>query len=192
VESFYLAFYSVLSSLPYGQEIISRTADQDFSHYLSHLPYYTVEDRKFRFLRDNGLGNARYEEVMDAMIEASDLDRKSLPDKLWMSQIQIRELADNGHIIGLHTHNHPTNCAALAKSVQKREYAENISVLEQILGTRPQTMAHPCGSYNGDTLDVLKDLGVKVGFRADMEGAAASLLEQPRMDHAMILKIMAQ
>jgi peptidoglycan/xylan/chitin deacetylase (PgdA/CDA1 family) len=109
-----------------------------------------------------------------------------------MSQIQIRELADNGHIIGLHTHNHPTNCAALAKSVQKREYAENISVLEQILGTRPQTMAHPCGSYNGDTLDVLKDLGVKVGFRADMEGAAASLLEQPRMDHAMILKIMAQ
>jgi len=192
VDDFYSAFYISLSGSDFGREIMSRTADQDFSTHLPHLPYYTVADRKFRYLRDNELGTERYEEVMDAMIEASDLDRKSLPDKLWMSEVHIKELSNAGHIIGLHTHNHPTNCAALLKADQNHEYAENIRVLESITGSRSRTMAHPCGSYNADTLDVLKDLGVELGFRADMDGAAGSLLEQPRMDHAVLLKLMAK
>ena len=192
VDSFYEAFYRSLEKLSYGVEIIQRTAPRNFIDYLAHLPYYTEADRRFRYLRDMELGNERYEEVMDAMIEASDLDRESLPDKLWMNEGHIKKLCEDRHVIGLHTHNHPTNCASLPGHVQHREYAENIEVLESITGHRPLTMAHPCGSYNADTLDALNDLNIEIGFRADVDGAAQSLLEQPRMDHAVILKLMAQ
>ena len=29
-------------------------------------------------------------------------------------------------------------------------------------------MSHPCGSYNGDTLKVLKELGIELGFKQIM------------------------
>ena len=29
-------------------------------------------------------------------------------------------------------------------------------------------MSHPCGSYNGDTLKILKELGIDLGFKCLM------------------------
>ena len=30
-------------------------------------------------------------------------------------------------------------------------------------------MSHPCGDYNSDTLSILKDLGIQIGFRSSLE-----------------------
>ena len=30
-------------------------------------------------------------------------------------------------------------------------------------------MAHPCGSYNDDSLKVLKELEIKIGFKSNMD-----------------------
>jgi hypothetical protein len=49
-------------------------------------------------------------------------------------------------------------------------------------------MSHPCNSYTADTLSILAELGISLGFRATMRGAAdASALERPREDHANIM-----
>ena len=48
-------------------------------------------------------------------------------------------------------------------------------------------MSHPCNSYNDDTLAILRDLGIVLGFRANLADDTNSLLELPRQDHATIL-----
>ena len=54
-------------------------------------------------------------------------------------------------------------------------------------------MSHPCEDYNQDTLTVLSDLGVSMGFRANMEiPYILSSLELPRENHSNIFKKMQQ
>ena len=59
-------------------------------------------------------------------------------------------------------------------------------------------MSHPCGSYNNDTLEILKELGVELGFKQimtiekekGMKKLNNSFLEIARQDHAQIYKSM--
>ena len=57
-------------------------------------------------------------------------------------------------------------------------------------------MSHPCGSYNEDTLQILKELGIELGFKQvmtierekGMKKINNSFLEIAREDHTNILK----
>ena len=59
-------------------------------------------------------------------------------------------------------------------------------------------MSHPCGSYNEDTLQILKELGIELGFKQimtiepekGMKKINNSFLEIARQDHADIYKRM--
>ena len=59
-------------------------------------------------------------------------------------------------------------------------------------------MSHPCGSYTNDTLEVLKELGIELGFKQimtietekGMSKVNNSFLEIAREDHSNILKRM--
>jgi hypothetical protein len=52
-------------------------------------------------------------------------------------------------------------------------------------------MSHPCNSYNATTLSVLRELGITVGFRANMAAGKISELEYPREDHANLVGALA-
>jgi peptidoglycan/xylan/chitin deacetylase (PgdA/CDA1 family) len=96
-----------------------------------------------------------------------------------------RGLAAGGHIIGLHSHTHPTNMTLLPIEEQYNEYRRNLNQLSSLLGIAPQSMAHPSGSYNRDTLEVLREMGVQIGFRSDHDSRFRTLLEMPRLDHVL-------
>ena len=51
-------------------------------------------------------------------------------------------------------------------------------------------MSHPCNSYNDNTLNILEQLGIKLGFRANLSEGFSSNLEIPRIDHSEILKLL--
>ena len=73
---------------------------------------------------------------------------------------------------------------------QKEEYKKNFTHLRSILDQNIISMSHPCGNYDSNTLKILQDLGIKIGFRSNtsMESIKSNL-EIPREDHANILKI---
>ena len=58
-------------------------------------------------------------------------------------------------------------------------------------------MSHPCGSYNQDTLDILVELGIEVGFKnlmviekeKNMKNINNSSLEIARVNHANIMNL---
>ena len=157
--------------------------------YLSDFPFYTAEERRFRYLRDEILGPLRYKELMWSMIEAHSLfDVTELEHRLWMNQSHLSQLLSEGHSIGLHSHSHPTRLDELSLEDQAREYKLNFDWIAENLGVKPIFVAHPCGRYSMDTLEILDTLGVKIGFRSTMtEGMKGSLLEIPREDHANVI-----
>lgn len=77
----------------------------------------------------------------------------------------------------------------MSREEQEREYELNLELIQKITGHKPETMAHPCNSYSRVTLNILERLGIKLGFRANMENHMYSCYEFPRRDHSGIVRV---
>lgn len=157
--------------------------------YLSHSSYYSDNDRWFRYLRDIVLGPELYERSMEELMQDASFDIDAAKANLWMTVDELMELGHNHHSIGLHSHSHPTRMSALALDQQRAEYQANYEFLSNLLQCKIEAMSHPCGDYNKDTLKVLQELGIKIGFRSNMlKGISASALEIARQNHVYVLE----
>lgn len=187
MEDFYSIFFEHLNdSIPESYKE-GTIAFQDQVNYLENFPFYTSEDRKFRFFRDRILGKDAYNSHMQDLIEIYKFDVSSIPERVFMSTQQLMSLRNSGHKIGLHSDTHPTEIAALSSSAQKLEYSTNSNFLLSKVGIKAESMAHPCGSYNLDTIDILRDLEVRIGFGSSMNANKwGSEFEIPREDHMTI------
>lgn len=78
----------------------------------------------------------------------------------FLSAEQVKELAQNGHIIGSHSHTHPSNIAALTQEEIMNEWKESARVLKCILGVSVETASIP----NGYDSKKVKEYARKAGF----------------------------
>ncbi len=189
IDDFYIAFFDQLSSEdPDGLDQALRSFDS--KTYLAQFPFYSDNDRKFRFLRDVYLGPDKYNFIMAQMISDNGMNIADFTDRLWMNEAQLKELKSTGNVIGLHSYSHPTRLHELPVSDQAVEYQKNFDHLKSIVGA-PQTSSHPCNSYSKDTLDILRGLGIKMSFCSNMSVVPnRTILELPREDHINIYKEM--
>lgn len=157
------------------------------------FPFYTENDKVFRFFRDKILGPSSYNQVMIYLMNKKKFDTSEVPKKVFMTVPQLEQLNRKGHTLGLHSDTHPTQIQLLSKEAQVREYTTNFDFLKNITGTGARIVAHPCGNYSETTLEILNQLEVSVGFRSSLNiPYAKSLLEIPREDHSNILKNMVR
>ena len=107
---------------------------------------------------------------------------------LWMKDENLNELHKEGHLIGLHSYSHPTQISKLTVAEQQGQYRRNMEHLEGLFGKNSiYSMSHPCGDYNADTLRLLTDMKIRIGFRANLNiEKIKGPLEIPREDHANI------
>ncbi|MEM7227558.1 MAG: polysaccharide deacetylase family protein [Planctomycetota bacterium] len=188
VDAFYDAFE--MTARECGHDLLLRTELDlvDTRQHLAAFPFYTDADRRFRYLRDRVLGPDRYHATMQHMLDAWHVDRNALTSQLWMSRDDVRRLHDAGHVIGLHSHDHPTDLKALSKHDQQQQYLQNAACLAACTGEQPIVAAHPCNSYNDETLGILTELGVRIAFRSNVAMTDGSYLEWPREDPANLLR----
>ena len=179
VEDFYEAFFRTLATSDHALLAEQALRCFDPSTYLADYSFYSEADRRFRYVRDEVLGCQRYISVMDALIGSTGVGLTELATGLWMEPDQLCDLNAAGHVIGLHTHTHPTRVGQLDSRQQLREYRDNYMALIALLGEPPVAMAHPCNSYNAETLKILKKLGIALGFRANRAQTRHTELEQP-------------
>jgi len=190
IEEFYERFFEKLIqsrfNTVYKKQILDFTPD----NYLNQFPFYSASDRLFRYCRDVILGPEHFFEIMDSMI-ASDLNYSwdAAARSLWMKDDHVARLSREGHMIGLHSYTHPTDLASLSFERQQEEYYRNYDHIRSVTGEAPKCASHPCCSYNSDTLHILNALGVRIGFRSNME-SKQGLLCMPREDHTNLLKQM--
>ncbi len=189
VQDFYDAFKRAVAGSNYSAKVNSALKTFKPEEYLKEFPFYTVEDRIFRYVRDKALGRAHFCEIMDKMVDDAHLTVDSdLLDLLWMDKACLKTLGSKGHIIGLHSHTHPTELASLDDKEQLSEYTKNHAMLKYLLGNKPiLTMAHPCNSYNETTLRIIRELGVKIGFRSNMYKTEHNMLEFSRLDNTYLM-----
>lgn len=187
MDAFYEAFFGALRGGPLGGRVEQALRGFDAAEHLAEFPFYSEADRRFRFVRDQVLGPERYQELMDELIRARGVRLSELARGVWMDDGCLCELDRLGHVIGLHSHTHPTRLADLNRSAQQREYRANQTYLAHLLGRAPTVVSHPCNSYNDMTLRILSDLGVTLGFRANTAQQRFTALEMPREDHANLL-----
>ena len=198
VDEFYNSFYQVLDKdlktfFEDNNDKIKATKIK-FSHY-------SIEDIKFRLVRDVLLTKNQYDETIFLMMKEKQFNFKEFYPRLFFDSNDLKKLNSLGHLIGLHSHNHPTLLEKLTYDEQKNEYEQCLSSISRILD-KPKNeikyMSHPCGSYNNDTLKILKELGIELGFKQimtiepekGMKKINNSFLEIARQDHAEIYKIM--
>lgn len=188
VEDFYSGFFKFFEDMwPRRNETFRK---QYPDNYLEAFSFYTDNDRKFRYIRDNILGNESYIELMEAFIIERGYSKASRRDTLFLSTEDVCNIESEGHVIGLHSYTHPTKIDELDVNTQHQEYQKNLDLLMSILKNKPTTMSHPCGRYSSDTLGILKDLDIQVGFCSSMKDNMLSTLEIPREDHANIIKLL--
>ena len=186
-EPFFADFMSITQQL-FGEQVKKSLYGFQPSVYLANAPFYSDNERTFRFLRDNVFVHDQYDTIMNLLMSELKFNRSDVMGKLFMSIADIQLLQRTGHEVGLHSHGHPTTMHKLDKQSQQIEYQTNYDFLKKNLGVNPQTMSHPNGNYSADTLDILREMGISLGFRATMSPPMApSVLEIPREDHSNLL-----
>lgn len=190
IDSFYTAFFHKAKEKYNDIEKILQDFNPD--EYAKSFPFYTKNDKRFRYLRDHIFTNEQYDELTYAMIDDCQYDIASHAKNLWMSEKNIQELHNEGHIIGLHSHTHSTVLGSLSIHKQREEYTKNKQILEQIIKSPITTCSYPCNSYNKDTIQIMRELGIHLAFRANMDEGYQDHLEIPREDHANIIKMIKE
>lgn len=165
----------------------------EFAAYAAHLrpvaPFYTDDDLRFRYLRNTPAWSGVLAEAVGAALADAGVEEAEVAADLWMSPADWKALCDEGHEVGLHSHSHPFDLAALPVARQREEYATNARLLAAATGRAPRTVAHPLNAYSPETLDVLTDAGVVCGFRANRARVPWTRphLELPREDAATLI-----
>ena len=199
VDDFYVNFYKTLD-----KDLTKFFTDNDeiIKNKKKIFLHYSIEDIKFRLVRDFFLTQNDYENIMFSMMSEKNFEPKKFYPILFFNKKDLIKLDNLGHLIGLHTHSHPTKLEKFDYDTQKNEYKKCISIIANVL-SKPQEylkwMSHPCGSYNNDTLKILEELGVELGFKQmmthepqrGMRSINNSFLEIARQDHADIMKMMS-
>jgi peptidoglycan/xylan/chitin deacetylase (PgdA/CDA1 family) len=124
----------------------------------------------------------------DAWREAADADETpaaAAPQIAPMTEDQVRQLADEGFAIGVHTASHAPLASASA-DVQQRELDSCRSALESWTAQRVDTVAYPFGAprsdYTAETIAIAERLGFTAGFttRNDFARQTEPPLERSR------------
>lgn len=159
------------------------------------FPYFSDNDIKFRIVRDSILSEKKYDLIMEKFFKKYKFKKKEVLSKIFFTEENVKKLHSYGHIIGLHSHSHPTMISNMSYKNQKIEYKLNKKYLENITNYTIKTMSHPCGSYNFNTLKILKKLNIEIGFKQimtkdkRMKKINQSHLEIARHDSSSILRM---
>ena len=195
VDEFYSLFFKIC------KKDINKFFRKKKSLINSHKKYfshYSINDIKFRFVRDFLLNKNEYENLMKEMFFIKSFNVNKFYKFLYMNINNIKKLKRLGHVIGLHSHTHPYLLEKLNYNEQMKEYKKNKAFLSKILkcnGGDILSMSHPCNSYNKNTLKILEKLNIEIGFRSStsldngIKRINNSRYEIAREDHSAIIRM---
>ena len=196
IDDFYALFFQKFEECR-----LNRINKSDFESFLNRrrieFPFYTNNDIKYRFIRDELLNKEGYEEILDDIIRERGVNIEDITNKLWLTDRHLKDLSNTGHFIGLHSYSHPKSMSKLSYNKQLEEYNKNYLHIRGVCNGDIVSVSHPSNSYDDNTVRILEDFGILCGFRSNMstpEGKRINpnVLEIAREDHSNILKKMEE
>lgn len=102
-------------------------------------------------------------------------------DHVFLNEKEIKEMHDNGMVIGAHTHHHPILIQE-SYDIAFHQISESKKILENIINSNVEYFAYPNGKYQKDFddnhVEMIKKLGFKAAFSTNW--GALSDLESDR------------
>ncbi len=93
-----------------------------------------------------------------------------------MSAAQVGELRRRGHLIGSHSHTHPTYMGRLSRAELDAEWSRSRAALGEILGEPPRTASVPGGYLSPAVIESAAAAGYELLFTSE---PTARVLERP-------------
>tara|TARA_Y100000996_G_C22529037_1_gene645715 strand:- start:532 stop:1470 length:939 start_codon:yes stop_codon:yes gene_type:complete len=188
IDIFYEKFFS------FSKKLNIKIQPKKLNYFIKNMekkfPFYSKNDLKFRYYRDQVL-KKKYIRIMMDMMNKSNFSIKKVKKKIYMNRNDLKKLKKYKQIIGLHSHSHPTNIDKLSIYKSKEEYKTNKKFLEKLLKNNIISMSHPCGNYNLKILEELQKLKMKIGFNSNIKKNLNYKIFQnyqiPREDHSNII-----
>ena len=157
-----------------------------------YSPFYDKEEIKYRYIRNYYLSPQKLKNIMTKIFKLKKVDFIKARS-LWLNLDELKKLNNLGHTIGLHSDTHNSNFKGLSFNKQKQEYERNCNFIYKTTKYRPLSMSHPLGSYNKNTLKILKQMKIVCGFRSTLLSDSKinnSNLEFAREDPCNIIKML--
>lgn len=168
MNDYYNEFFSYVDK---NLNILFKKEHGNLKSLKKKFPYYSLNDLRFRFIRDNFLSKDEYNKINFEMFDKKKFMYKNFINMMYLSKKELKKIDKLGHLIGLHSHSHHHKIDTLKSEFQIRDYSQNIDMLSKILDKRKSEikyMSHPNGSYNKNTLSILYKLGIRLGFKQIM------------------------
>jgi peptidoglycan/xylan/chitin deacetylase (PgdA/CDA1 family) len=80
----------------------------------------------------------------------------------FLDSAEITHLARRGHVIGSHSHSHPTYMARLSRGELEREWATSRHLLGELIGVAPSTASVPGGMTSSAVVAAAESAGYRV------------------------------
>ena len=163
------------------QETVIKKRKKDY-------PFYSVKEIQFRIIRDVYLNDKIYKKIMISMFKSKRFNYQNFFKKIYFDVKDIKKIENDGHTIGLHTHNHPMILETLNYKQQKNEFFKNFKTLKKIIRQPIISASFPTGSYNKITINILKNLNIKICFRDNNKiiNFINKSFEIPRINHSEV------
>jgi peptidoglycan/xylan/chitin deacetylase (PgdA/CDA1 family) len=91
-----------------------------------------------------------------------------IDDPLFLSKTAVRELHQQGHIIGSHSHTHPANFTVLTLDQMHDEWHRSVAILSDIIGGQIITGSIPSGFSCSNTIATAGRAGIKYLFTSEI------------------------
>ncbi|MDO6391762.1 polysaccharide deacetylase family protein [Pontibacter sp. BT731] len=127
---------------------------QNWIHYESPTARCRIYLELWRLI--SPLKHEEQQQILASLREWAQIETKPRPEYCCMNSKQVKELASNPLFsIGAHTAFHPA-LACHPASVQRREIVESRLFLEKIVSKDINILAYPSGSFNEESIAILK------------------------------------
>lgn len=106
------------------------------------------------------------DQTTSRMLVTAGLSEADFCSMTFMDGSQLRELAAEGHMIGLHGHDH-VPLSSLDSNRMLQDVNKNAAALQEVLGSRPNWLSYPYGrpdALPADPESLCKKCGINVGF----------------------------
>lgn len=95
----------------------------------------------------------------------------------FLSPGELRELAARGHVVGSHSHTHPTYMGRLSVEELQAEWTRSRAVIAEILGAEPRTASVPGGYLSPAVVAGAAAAGYEVLFTSEPTARVAKLAQ---------------
>lgn len=85
----------------------------------------------------------------------------------FVSAQDLRALHRDGHVIGSHSHTHPSNISQIDASALREEWRRSVDTLEQVLGEKVHTASVPGGFMSTAVLRAAEAAGIRTLFTSE-------------------------